>query len=64
MKIVIKLDTNNAAFTEIGDDSSFPNEVNRILRKMAQDVAAGFKRGFLRDINGNRVGQFTVTEAE
>ena len=55
MRIVIKIDTGNAAFQENED------EVLTIMRRVAQRVSDQDRDGILRDTNGNRVGEFKVT---
>jgi hypothetical protein len=58
MKFTLEFDMDNAAFDE-GND-----EAPRILRKLAgtiEDFSAG-SGGKIRDINGNTVGHWEVTE--
>lgn len=53
--------TNNAAFEERGGAL----EVARILRDTAIAIEHGGQHvGTVRDINGNRVGEFELTELE
>lgn len=55
----MELETSNAAF------AGYPfDEVARILREVATRVEDGERRGVLRDINGNLVGSFNLTEEE
>lgn len=55
----LTLRTANAAFhPEFGDGS---DEVARILRDVADRVEAGDRTGVVRDINGNPVGTFRMT---
>lgn len=56
---VLKMRTANAAFTEYGDPAP---EVARLLRATADRVEAGHDEGRLRDVNGNRVGEWELTE--
>lgn len=54
----LKMKTDNAAF----DGTLWAEEVARILRDTAKCVEQQQARhGVLRDINGNRVGEFTFT---
>lgn len=61
MKAQIIINTDNAAFAENGGA-----ELARILRGLAEDVETSDIRYMegqrLRDINGNTVGTFTVSE--
>ena len=63
MDITITINCDNAAFE---DDNGGP-EVARILRELAEACADGCGPpnlgGSIRDINGNTVGQVTVTQA-
>lgn len=47
---------NNAAFTE--DPESAAIETARILRQVADAVAAGKRGGKIADINGNNIGEW------
>lgn len=51
LKVEIK--TDNAAFS---DNSNA--ELARILRELAKRIENGEQHGRLRDLNGNKVGQF------
>jgi hypothetical protein len=57
-EVNITFRTNNAAFQE-GNGTA---EVARILRQLAQEVedSAGSIDGRIRDINGNRIGEYDV----
>ena len=58
MKITIDFETDNAAFEDYG-------EVKRILRQMIckmDDIIRAGDGGNLRDINGNRVGTWEVSD--
>jgi len=59
--ITIKIDTNNAAFADGGQ-----NEIARILRELADKVeergTPGGTKAAIMDINGNKVGYFTEKE--
>lgn len=57
MNIRIIIETENAAFQEVGEEI----ETARILRELADKVESGGLGDFnLRDINGNTVGQMDV----
>lgn len=57
----LTIETRNAAFGDTAEETAA--EVARILR----DVGARLERngaepeGYVRDVNGNRVGEFTLT---
>lgn len=55
--INITVNTDNAAF-----DENPKAEVARILRSIADKVEAGSEPISVRDINGNKVGTFEVSE--
>jgi hypothetical protein len=61
MKITIKIDTGNAAFSD-GNDGS---ETARILRHLADridgEILSKNDCRFAMDINGNRVGQLETS---
>ena len=62
MKIIIEIDTDNAAFEE-----NVGAEISRILRKLATDIDTeeDFDDGFskpLNDINGNACGSIRTEE--
>ena len=55
-KLTIK--TDNAAFSE---DEGGPNlEVARLLREAADKIENGGDGGVLMDVNGNRVGSYSL----
>lgn len=59
MEAVIRINMDNEAFTE-----SWGYELSRILKRIADDVIEETNPDYetnLRDINGNKVGTFTVT---
>ncbi len=58
MSFKLKINTSNAAFTEDGNDGK--NEIARILREIADNLEAGFDCGDARDINGNKVCEWSV----
>ena len=64
MKFIIRIDLQNAAFSE-GDEGA---ELARILRELAERIerAGEAPRCFenVRDINGNTVGQYAAKPAD
>jgi len=56
MTVKIDFKTNNAAFD--GDDK--PVEIARILREIASRVVLGSTEGTIHDINGNKIGKYSV----
>lgn len=56
MKLTLELNMDGAAF----DGDAGPAEAARLLRETAVMVAEGWDSGFLRDVNGNRVGGWSV----
>jgi hypothetical protein len=58
MSFKLKIATDNAAFTEDGNDGR--NEVARILREIAEKLESSFDCGTARDINGNKVGEWSI----
>jgi hypothetical protein len=55
MKITIEIKTDNAAFEE-----RYEHQLAEILSDASYRIVCGETEGSLRDINGNRVGTFTV----
>lgn len=51
----IEFDTSGDAFDLCGDA-----EVRRILEKIADQVEMGWDKNIIMDINGNRIGQWTL----
>lgn len=58
MKITIDIKTDNDAFQGVNKEP----EVYRIMQKITEDVFAGNKSGVIFDINGNRVGNWTLKD--
>lgn len=63
----LKIDTEGAAFRDFytGEKSSLYEtiEIDRILRKTADAIRYGGQRsGSILDINGNKIGEFSITE--
>jgi hypothetical protein len=56
----LNIETGNAAFD--ADGGGLNAESARILRHVADRVEAGQMSGNVRDINGNTVGSFELTE--
>lgn len=59
----LEIDTGNAAFDNDGEGDCH-GEVARILRDLADKIEGGHGHGNLHDINGNRVGNFTLTTGD
>jgi hypothetical protein len=57
----MEFECDNAAFAEQGP-MSLSAEVGRILRQAARFAEMGITGDTIRDINGNRVGTWEVTE--
>lgn len=55
--LTLSFDTDSAAFA----DNAGPAEAARILRNVAARLERGATDGVLRDINGNRVGSWSVS---
>lgn len=51
----IEFNTDNAAF----DDGCW-EEINRILKDISDKVRFGYEYGPVRDINGNKIGQWSL----
>jgi len=60
MSFRISFETCNAAFGEPGDTVQFRTEVKRILRRVVAVVEAGADEGPIMDINGNKVGSWSL----
>ena len=56
MKLKIEFDCDNAAFDDLG------TEVARILTVVADKAQAGYQYGVCADINGNRVGEWELSD--
>lgn len=54
---ILNINTDNAAFE---GDASY--EIVRILSDVADSVQSGYTSGICRDINGNKVGTWEVSE--
>lgn len=55
-KFWAEFDLGNAAF----EGEACPGEVARILRQVADRVEAGHDEGLVHDVNGNKVGAWTL----
>lgn len=67
MAFTLHVDTGNAAFYNMTGEVHLPGpELARILRKLAETLEHGTHEqdGLLRDVNGNRVGSWEITERE
>ena len=56
MTLKIEFETDNSAFNDPA------TEISRILMIIAKSVANGNTAGSIRDINGNRIGQYDIYE--
>ena len=56
----LEFDTGNAAF----EDDNLRPEIARILGEIAEHVEGGYVEGVIRDINGNKVGNWSMDEPE
>ena len=54
MQFKLNIHCNNAAFGDTQDDANV--EVAAILRKLAEQIEAGFHTVYVNDTNGNGVG--------
>lgn len=52
----IEFSTDNAAFDECG----VYEEINRILKAIAEDIRIGCDCGSIMDINGNKIGEWSL----
>ena len=52
----IEFSTSNAAFDEYG----CYEEISRILKVVAEDVRIGCDCGSIKDINGNKIGEWSL----
>lgn len=55
----LKIETDNAAFGD-GNITDERYELARILREVAKRLESGEDSGAVRDVNGNKVGQFSL----
>ena len=58
MSFKLKIATDSAAFTDDGNDGK--NEISRILREIANKLESGCDGGPIRDVNGNKVGEWSM----
>ena len=54
----LKISTDNAAF----EGDNFEYEITRILREIARKISSGQRENSILDINGNKVGEFTLNK--
>jgi hypothetical protein len=52
----IKFKTGNAAFEEHG----YWQEIDRILKSISDKVRLGYDHGSIMDINGNKIGEWSL----
>jgi hypothetical protein len=57
MTFQVKIECDNAAFTDNACE-----EIARILREIATKLDGGRDGGFCMDYNGNRVGEFALSD--
>lgn len=57
MEFKLTFDMNNAAFA----DQLHHSEAARIIDEVAKRVRAGHESGTVSDVNGNKVGEFAIT---
>lgn len=55
---IMAIDMKGSAF---GDDGPAEDEVQRLLRRVADEVRDGYTHGVLIDFNGNRCGDWTMS---
>lgn len=60
MAIKIEFDQGNAAF----EGELLYLETARILRGIADEIERKYVEGYVRDINGNRIGQWSMDDPE
>ncbi len=60
MAFEVKIETDNEAFAEW---ENFNQEVSRLLRYVAAQIAQGYRAGPLLDANGNTVGSYSEDTA-
>jgi len=58
----LKIDTKNAAFCGPDGEDYRGEEIVRILEDLIRQLKWGNEYGILHDINGNSVGEFTLTK--
>lgn len=52
----IQFDTDNAAFEELG----YWEQIDAILKDISYKVRLGYEYGPVRDMNGNKIGQWSL----
>jgi len=57
MEILVKIETDNAAF-----EDRYEHQMREIIDQLSFMLISGRKIGYLHDINGNNVGFFEVKE--
>lgn len=60
MDLTLKIQSENAAFVDDGNDGR--SETARILREAADKIEKGADSGKLYDVNGNPVGNFSLSD--
>lgn len=59
----IEFSTSNIAFSGYGDgydDIIAATEIERILKRIANEVIIGKRYGAIMDINGNKIGEWSL----
>jgi hypothetical protein len=56
----LTIQTDNAEFDESNDFMAASFEVSRILKDVAASLSNGTTRDTIRDINGNKVGEWSL----
>ena len=59
MRIIIKLNTDNASFET---ESEYQSEVTRILKGVTSKIVNGLEYCKVRDLNGNTIGFYQVED--
>jgi len=72
MKLLISIDTGNAAFSDMLTDQDRSRKEDQadakrrecafVLKQAIQKLEAGYESGSLRDSNGNHVGNYRFTK--
>jgi hypothetical protein len=60
--MIIEFDTNNSAFDDRQPGNGGRGEIARILRLIGALVEDGHIEGLIRDINGNRIGNWKMND--
>jgi hypothetical protein len=55
----IQFSTSNAAFE--GNPTRELEEITRILERVSEELGGGSRGGYIRDVNGNKIGTWKLT---